>query len=113
MKINWETKLDREEVKEEGAKGVFKTVLVGPRDGSRNIIMRYFTIEPNGCTPLHKHPWAHIVRIEKGEGVVYSEHDGKFKVGPGQSFFIPPDEEHQFQNPYSETFEFICIIPNP
>ena len=72
-----------------------------------------FKIKPGGQTPLHRHPWEHLVRVERGEGVVFSERGGKFKVTPSQSVFIPPGEEHQFLNPYSEVFEFICVIPNP
>jgi quercetin dioxygenase-like cupin family protein len=113
MKINRENELKEEEVREEGAQGVARTVLIGPGDGSEKIIMRYFKVQPGGKTPLHQHPWEHIVRVEKGEGVVYSENEGKFKVGPGQSLFIRPDEEHQFLNPYGEPFEFVCVIPNP
>lgn len=25
---------------------------------------------------------------------------------------VPPDVEHQFEDPFNEDFEFLCIVPN-
>ena len=111
MKIIWEDQLEIEEVDEEGYKETYQTVVIGPDEDSDNIRMELYRIESGGETALHKHPREHLIRIEKGEGVVFSEIDGKFKVSPGQNIFIPADEEHQFQNPYSDPFEFVIITP--
>jgi len=44
MKINENSKIKEIEIILKGAKDIRKKVLIGPDDGSRNIIMRYFTI---------------------------------------------------------------------
>jgi quercetin dioxygenase-like cupin family protein len=31
--------------------------------------------------------------------------------GPGSVVFVPPDEEHQFQNTGPEIVKFICLVP--
>jgi len=111
MKIVKGKKLKAEAMKDEGAQNAFKTVLIGSREGSDRLEMRLFKIMPGGHTPVHKHPWEHLVRIESGEGVVYSDRDGKFKIGAGQCIFIAAGEEHQFLNPYQESLELLCVIP--
>ncbi|HOO78483.1 MAG TPA: cupin domain-containing protein [bacterium] len=111
MKIKSEKRLKARAVEDPGAKGVTKVVLLGPEDGAEQVVMRLFRVEHGGHTPMHSHPWEHLVRITRGEGVVYSGSEGKFKIGPGRSIFIPAGEEHQFLNPYQEPLEFICVIP--
>jgi len=97
---------------EEGVKDVYQRILIGTEDGSLNVIMRYFRVLPGGNTPLHSHSHEHVVKIEKGKGIVL---DGKGKesiVTPGQSLFIEGNERHQFKNPFENPFEFLCIILN-
>ena len=69
MKININQNLENKDVKMEGVKNVKMRILIGPDDGSDNIIMRHFTISPQGHTPKHSHDFEHVVKIEKGEGV--------------------------------------------
>ena len=64
MKINVNEEIFAGEVKMEGAKDVRMKILVGPRDGSENIILRHFIIAPGGNTPYHKHDYEHLVKIE-------------------------------------------------
>jgi len=97
----------------EGAKDVEMKILIGPKDGSRNIIMRYFKVMPDGYTPLHAHNYEHIIKVEKGKGLAVGADGEKTEIAVGQSLFVKPNEKHRFQNPYNEPFEFICIIPNP
>jgi quercetin dioxygenase-like cupin family protein len=104
----------REDIpEEEGTKDVLRRILIGPDDGSLNIIMRHFKILPGGNTPLHRHNWEHVVKIEKGKGIVVNEAGEEIVISEGESLFIPENEEHQFKNPFSDPFEFLCIIPNP
>lgn len=100
-------------VAESGASHVNKKVLIGPEDGSKSVIMRLFKVLADGSTPLHIHAHEHIVKIEKGKGVVVDRDGRENPVQAGQSLFIPGNEEHQFRNPHQEPFEFICIILNP
>ena len=41
--------------------GISKQIVLGPKDGSSEIILRYFCIEPGGNTPYHNHPFPHLV----------------------------------------------------
>jgi quercetin dioxygenase-like cupin family protein len=113
MKVNRNSEIKEEKVKEEGAKGVTKKALIGPEDNSQNIIMRYFKIFPGGYTPRHRHNYEHLVKIEKGEGIIINEEGREVKVTAGQSVFIEPNELHQFKNSFKDNFEFVCVIPNP
>jgi len=112
MKIKQNSRIKQVEVAEEGAKNTRKKILIGPNDGSKNIIMRYFTIAPGGHSPKHSHNWEHLVKIESGKGIVVGRYDNKAEVSEGCNIFVEANEMHQFQNPFEENFEFICIIPN-
>ena len=94
-------------------KNVYKKVLIGPDDGSKKIIMRKFIVYPGGETPHHIHEHEHVVKIEKGKGLVVDGNEKEINISAGQSLFIPGGEKHQFKNPYKESFEFLCIILNP
>jgi quercetin dioxygenase-like cupin family protein len=113
MKINLISRIEVKKVEMDGAKDVKMKILIGPQDGSDNIIMRQFIIGLDGHTPKHSHNYEHVVKVEKNKGI-YIDNDGlKHEITIGQSVFVPPNEEHQFQNPYNKPFEFICVIPNP
>lgn len=102
-----ETKL-----KEPDIKGVTRKILIGPDDDSLNIVMRLFRLEPGGYTYDHKHPFEHLVKVEKGIGVLVDE-EGKENILKKDSVaFIKPGERHQFRNNSNEPFEFLCIILN-
>lgn len=100
-------------VEEKGNKDVLKKILIGLEDGSDNIIMRYFKILPQGNTPFHSHDHEHVVKIEKGQGVVVDGAGEETIIREGQSLFIRKNEKHQFKNPFQKLFEFLCIIINP
>ena len=97
----------------EGAKDVKMKVLIGPGDGSENIIMRHFIIAPGGNTPYHQHNYEHVVKIENNKGVLVDENGLEHEIKKGQSVFVKPNEKHQFRNPFGEVLEFTCTIPNP
>ena len=104
----------REEyVEEEGVENVLRRVLIGPEDGSKNILMRYFKVLPQGNTPFHSHDYEHIVKVEKGKGLVVNAAGEETEITEGQSLYIDSNEKHQFKNPFQQTLEFICTIPNP
>ncbi len=100
-------------VEEEKVKNVLRRILIGPEDGSDNIIMRYFKVLPEGHTPFHSHSHEHVVKIEKGKGIVVRETGEEVLVSQDQSLLIEKNEKHQFKNPFSEPFEFVCTILNP
>jgi quercetin dioxygenase-like cupin family protein len=113
MIIKENSAVPEEFMPEEGAKDVFLKVLIGTEDGSSNIIMRYIKVLPGGNTPFHSHNHEHVVKIERGKGIVTDEKGKENTVIQGQSLFIEGLKKHQFKNPFGDTFEFICIIPNP
>lgn len=113
MKINTNNEVASAVVTMEGAKDVRMKILIGPDDGSDNIIMRHFTIAPGGNTPFHQHNYEHVVKVESNRGIAVDEHGNEFEVSRGQSLYVSPNKLHQFRNPFSEDFEFLCIIPNP
>lgn len=98
---------------DDSIKGVQKQVLIGMEDGSDQIIMRRFIVEGGGHTPAHSHDFEHVVKIESGSGVVIDNEGHEHPVSAGNSLFIPPNEKHQFKNPHSQPFHFLCIILNP
>ncbi len=102
--------LDWEEVKEQGARGVRKKVLIGEKEGAPNFIMRIFEVKPKGFTPLHSHSWEHEVYVLKGKGRVFTA-GREEEISEGDALLIEPNEEHQFKNPYSEPLIFLCLIP--
>ena len=112
MIINTDSEIIESKVEMEGAKDVTMKILIGPNDGSQNIIMRRFKIRPGGHTPHHKHNYEHVVKI-LSKGVAVDEKGNEHQLQPGQSLFVRPNDIHQFRNPYSESFELLCIIPNP
>jgi quercetin dioxygenase-like cupin family protein len=113
MKINNNEEITAAEVKMDGAKDVKMKILVGLNDGSDNIIMRHFTIAQGGHTPCHQHNYEHLVKIERNKGIAVDENGNEHEVKEGQSLLVKANDMHQFRNPFSEDFEFICIIPNP
>ena len=100
-------------LEEEGVKNVIRKILIGPDDGSHDIIMRHFKVLPEGYTPLHSHSHEHVVKIENGKGIVVNEKGEEIVVSKGQSLFVEGDKKHQFKNLFREPFEFLCIIINP
>lgn len=96
---------------QEDAKGVKKRVLIGAQQKAPHFIMRHFTIEGNGYSPLHSHWHEHEVFIVKGKGVV-KDQNGSQKVSGGDFIYVPPNQKHQFLNPYDQPFEFLCLIPS-
>ncbi len=94
----------------EGIKGVSRQILIGHDDGSDNIIMRLFSVEPGGHSPHHTHDYEHLVKIEEGEGIAV-DCNGEHRVKAGDILYVKPGEKHQFRNDTDSIFKFICIIP--
>lgn len=113
MRINNNEEITASEVQMDGASRVRMKVLIGPDDGSENIIMRHFFVAPGGNTPYHSHNYEHVIRVLRNKGVAVDESGREHIIGYGQSLFVRPGEMHQFRNPYDEELEFLCIIPNP
>jgi quercetin dioxygenase-like cupin family protein len=100
-------------VQEDDVANVTQQILIGPNDGSLNITMRRFRVLPKGHTPYHVHAHEHVVKVEKGSGIVIDENGHANPVHVGQSLLVEGGEKHQFKNPHDVPFEFLCVIINP
>ena len=92
-------------------KGISKQILMGPKDGSEEIIMRLFTVEPRGATPYHNHGFPHLVKVESGKGIVIDKNGGEHEISAGNLVYVTDNEVHGFKNASDEPFSFICIVP--
>ena len=95
----------------EGYEHVKKQVVIGPEDGSQEIVLRYFSVAAGGMSPHHSHDFPHLVRIESGNGSVTDEAGNEYQLHVGDYVYINDNEVHHFTNTGSESFDFICIVP--
>jgi len=104
---------DLEEVRVtmEGARGVTKKIPLGKNEGWEQYTLRVFKIAPGGHTPKHRHDWEHVNYVMSGKGRLIL--DGiEHEIAEKDFALVPPNTLHQFENPFAEDFEFICIVPN-
>ena len=94
-----------------GYKNVKKQIVIGPDDGSNEIVFRYFRIDPGGNTPRHVHDFPHLVQIEKGKGALVDAEGKEHPLIKGDFIYINDNELHSVKNVGPETFEFVCIVP--
>ncbi len=94
-----------------GYEGVVKRIVIGPDDGSDEIVLRYFSLEPGGKTPYHAHDFPHLVKIDAGEGIYTDAEGQEHPLHRGDFVFIPANETHSFTNRTKGHFDFICIVP--
>lgn len=102
--------LESKEIVHPGAFNASMKVLVSPKEGWENYVMRVVEVDKEGFTPKHSHPWPHINYMIEGEGELLI--DGKInKVSSGSYAYVPSNSLHQFRNAGSNVFKFICIVP--
>jgi quercetin dioxygenase-like cupin family protein len=104
----------REDVPSEavsGYAGVAKQIVLGPEDGSNEIVLRYFSLDKGGATPRHTHDFPHLVRVESGLGAAVDPGGAEDPLKAGDYVYVAPNELHNFKNAGEEPFEFICIVP--
>jgi quercetin dioxygenase-like cupin family protein len=95
-----------------GYENMKKQIVIGPEDGSDEIVMRYFTLGVGGSSPYHSHDWPHLVRIEQGSGVLVDKEQQESTITAGDYVFVESNTLHCFRNTGSKPFSFICIIPS-
>lgn len=112
MKITSLDQVEKIKVTMEGAKDAFKQVPLSKNDGAPVFSFRVFTLEPNGHTPYHQHPFEHLNYIIEGHGVTVGENGEEREVNKGDFVLVLPNEKHQYKNKSaSEPFIFICAVP--
>lgn len=112
MKITSLDKVKKIEMNMEGAHNVRKQVPLSKDDGTPTYSFRVFTIEPQGHTPFHKHPFEHMNYIIEGNGVIVTEIGKEIEVKKGDFALVLPDEKHQYRNKSeSKPMIMICAVP--
>jgi quercetin dioxygenase-like cupin family protein len=77
--------------------------------------LRFFTIEPGGYLPIHKHEYAQTEILISGKLVAahYDNNDEVIEekeIGPGEFFYVGPMEVHGMKNRGKEPATFFCCI---
>ena len=94
-----------------GAVGGSRQVVIGKRDGAFNFGMRYYEIAPGGQSllrPPRTRPW----RLRSQRRRPVDDGLGRcIEIGAGDIIYIPPNEQHQFENTGHEPFCFLCAVP--
>jgi quercetin dioxygenase-like cupin family protein len=97
--------MDSPEVKNAAMK-----VLISPKEGWDDYVMRVVELDEDGYSPKHAHQWPHINYIIEGRGLLYL--DGKNKqLETGSYALVPAGTLHQYKNNGGGKFRFICIVP--
>lgn len=94
-----------------GYENVKKQIVIGPDDGSNEIVIRYFRLEPGGTSPRHTHDFPHLVQIEKGTGMVVDAEGQEHPLTKGSYVYVKDNELHSFRNTGPDSFEFVCTVP--
>lgn len=90
---------------------ITKQIVIGPDDGSKEIVLRYFRLEPGGSSPHHHHDFPHLVKVESGSGIVIDPEGNEHPLEAGDYVYIHDNEPHCFENRAGESFDFICVVP--
>ncbi len=112
MKVMSLEKIEKSAVDMAGAKNLWKQVPVSGEDGSPMFCFRVFTVDPNGHTPYHIHPFEHLNYVMEGRGALVNESGEEIELKKGDFALVLPNEKHQYRN-RSETdpFVMICAVP--
>jgi quercetin dioxygenase-like cupin family protein len=96
----------------EGAKNAFKQIPISSADDTPSFSVRVFTIEPQGHTPYHTHPFEHLNYIIEGYGALVTENGTERPVRQGDFVLVLPGEKHQYKNMADDKpLVMICAVP--
>lgn len=96
----------------EGSKNVMKQIPISRTDGTPNLSLRVFTVEPDGYTPYHKHDYEQLNYIIEGNGILINEKGEEQPLNKGDFALVLPNEMHQYKNlSKDEPLVFICGVP--
>jgi quercetin dioxygenase-like cupin family protein len=112
MKVVSLDQLPKTKVDMEGAEKVLKQVPIGQSDGSPTFSVRVFTVEPDGHTPYHQHPFEHLNYVIEGRGALVAETGYEREVKRGDFALVLPNELHQYRNKSKDQpLVMICAVP--
>jgi len=90
---------------------ITKQIVIGPADGSAEIVLRFFQVAPGGSSPHHHHAFPHLVKVEAVKGIVIDPEGKEKPLEAGDYVYIHDDQPHCFKNTGKESFDFICVVP--
>jgi len=111
MKIISLDQVEKTKVTREGAFGAWKQLVLGSKDGAPVYSFRVFTVEPDGHTPFHSHPYEHMNYVIEGEGALVNVKGEEIPVKEGDFALVEPNEMHQYRNMGKRLFKIICGVP--
>ena len=112
MKIISLDELEKVPVDMAGAKNLFKQVPISGKDESPIFCFRVFTVEPEGHTPYHTHPFEHLNFVIEGTGVLVNEAGDEKRLKKGDFAIVLPEEKHCYKNASTDnSFVMICAVP--
>ena len=85
--------------------GAEKRVVIGPKEGAPNFVMRVIDMPP-GASYYHSHDWEHEVFVLSGEASLVGE-NGETRLKPNDVIYIAPFEKHGLANDGDKAFRFI------
>ncbi|GBD99804.1 cupin domain protein [bacterium BMS3Abin07] len=88
---------------------IIRRVLIGSHGEKTGFHIRYFEIEPGGCSSFERHRHEHAVIVVRGRGEVRIGRNN-YTVGFLDTVYIKPDTPHRLKNPFKEPFGFLCIV---
>lgn len=93
------------------AQGIQKRLVISPKEGAPNFVMRVFDVSSNHRTMYHAHDFEHEVLVLSGEGALIDGEGRARQVKPMDAIFIPANEKHCLKNTGSDTLRFVCLVP--
>ena len=89
--------------------GITAQRFISRRDGSDNLELRYFEIEPGARSNHERHNYEHAVLILRGRGTILLGEE-IVPVRFGDAVFVESDEVHQFRAAEDEPLGFLCTV---
>lgn len=112
MKITKLSDIKKVKVEMNGVKDAYKQVPISSEMGTPYFSLRVFTVQPQGHTPYHAHPFEHINYVISGNGVLVDDNGNEKPLSKGDFALVMPNEKHQYKNASAnEDFVMICGVP--
>ncbi len=89
--------------------GVTVRRFISRRDGSNNLELRYFELQPGAHTNWEQHNYEHAVLVLRGYGRVRLG-DEFFPIGSGDAVFVAIDEIHEFVAADDNCLGLMCAV---
>ena len=89
--------------------GLTRKLIIRPSINSHEIVLRVMNLDRGCATTLHLHPFPHIWKIEKGQGLLVDQNNREESVIAGNYIFIKSNEPHSLKNNSENNLEYLCF----